>query len=139
MAKQTQQDIPPLLPLEYCRIERAARVLGCEVEDLIHWGAVGSIRLYVRLGWLSCHLSSLIRVDDPFEGNGVFESQDLTSVERAHLEGIITLLKQGSKLGSYTFFHHSHAQEGDGDALVFTPEGLIEFRLHGFASGLNRP
>lgn len=39
------RDLPPLLPLEYCRIDRAARMLGCEVEDIIHWGSVGSIDL----------------------------------------------------------------------------------------------
>lgn len=37
----------PLPPLEYCRIERAARLLDCEVEDIFHWGAESKIRLYV--------------------------------------------------------------------------------------------
>ena len=39
--------IPPILPLEYCRIERASRLLGCEVEDILHWGAIGKISLRV--------------------------------------------------------------------------------------------
>lgn len=39
--------LPPILPLEYCRIERASRLLGCEVEDILHWGAESKIRLYV--------------------------------------------------------------------------------------------
>ena len=34
-----------LLPLEYCTLDRAARLLGCEVQDLIHWGSIGAIRL----------------------------------------------------------------------------------------------
>lgn len=38
----------PLLPLEYCKLGRAARMLGCEVEDLIHWGAIGAIKLCLR-------------------------------------------------------------------------------------------
>ena len=37
-----------LLPLEYCRPERAAELLGCKVEDLIHWAAIGAINFYVN-------------------------------------------------------------------------------------------
>lgn len=33
------------IPLEYCRLDRAARLLGCEISDLIHWGAIGAINL----------------------------------------------------------------------------------------------
>ncbi|MFB3241104.1 hypothetical protein Q7C15_20235 [Aeromonas salmonicida] len=40
----------PLLPLEYCRIDRAARLLGCEVEDILHWCALGAIEGAI---WLS--------------------------------------------------------------------------------------
>ena len=43
------RELPPLLPLEYCRIDRAARLLNCEVEDILHWGAIGSIRIGVFL------------------------------------------------------------------------------------------
>lgn len=37
--------LPPLLPVEYCRLDRAARMLECEVEDLLHWGATGAVKL----------------------------------------------------------------------------------------------
>lgn len=38
------------LPLpEYCTVERASRLLGCEVEDLLHWGAEGLITLMINL------------------------------------------------------------------------------------------
>lgn len=36
---------PKLLPLEYCSLDRAARLLGCEVQDLLHWGSIGAIKL----------------------------------------------------------------------------------------------
>lgn len=39
---------PPLLPLEYCRPERAAKLLNCEIEDLYHWAANGAIKIYVN-------------------------------------------------------------------------------------------
>lgn len=38
----------PLLPLEYCRIDRAARLLGCEEEDILHWGATAKISLRIH-------------------------------------------------------------------------------------------
>lgn len=43
MSKNTQ-----LLPLEYCRIDRAARLLGCEEEDILHWGATAKISLRIH-------------------------------------------------------------------------------------------
>ncbi|WP_116473822.1 hypothetical protein [Zobellella maritima] len=46
------RELPPLLPLEYCRIDRAARMLECEVEDIIHWGSIGAIRL-------CCHIDGI--------------------------------------------------------------------------------
>ncbi|MGL6352506.1 hypothetical protein ACSZMT_01070 [Aeromonas veronii] len=55
---QPDPGLPPLLPLEYCRPERAAELLRCQVEDLFHWAAIGAIRLYVMAqkadydGWL---------------------------------------------------------------------------------------
>jgi hypothetical protein len=44
---QNDQKIPPLLPLEYCTVKRAARLLGCEEEDIYHWDKIGAIRLHV--------------------------------------------------------------------------------------------
>lgn len=43
------RELPPLLPLEYCRIDRAAQMLGSEVEDLLHWQEVGAISLFTKL------------------------------------------------------------------------------------------
>ncbi|MCF5893074.1 hypothetical protein K3H46_18875 [Aeromonas veronii] len=46
--EKTDQAAPALLPLEYCRPERAAELLGCKVEDLLHWAAIGAINFYVN-------------------------------------------------------------------------------------------
>ncbi|WP_096778604.1 hypothetical protein [Zobellella denitrificans] len=43
------RELAPLLPLEYCRIDRAARMLGCEVEDIIHWHKISAIQLAVQM------------------------------------------------------------------------------------------
>ncbi|ECX4751537.1 hypothetical protein F6B59_24325, partial [Salmonella enterica] len=38
------------LPLrEYYPIERAAELLGCTIDDLVHWAEVGSIQLCIKL------------------------------------------------------------------------------------------
>lgn len=50
------RDLPPLLPLEYCRIDRAARMLQCEVDDIIHWAEIGAVELTVKLNAVSCAL-----------------------------------------------------------------------------------
>lgn len=42
-----QSTLRPLLPLEYCTVERASRLLECEVEDLLHWVKLGFIHLYI--------------------------------------------------------------------------------------------
>lgn len=36
------------MPLrEYYSVVRAAELLGCKVEDLLHWASIGAIKLYV--------------------------------------------------------------------------------------------
>lgn len=37
-----------LPPLEYCSLDRASRLLMCEVEDLFHWHEIGAIQLCIR-------------------------------------------------------------------------------------------
>lgn len=39
-----------LFPLEYCRLDRAARLLCCEIGDLIHLGAVSAINILFDIG-----------------------------------------------------------------------------------------
>ncbi len=34
-----------IAPLEYCSFERAAKLLNCECEDLIHWNKTGAISI----------------------------------------------------------------------------------------------
>ncbi|HAT2608040.1 TPA: hypothetical protein I8235_000978 [Kluyvera intermedia] len=36
-------------PLEYCSLARASRLLDCEEEDILHWGATGAIRLHINM------------------------------------------------------------------------------------------
>lgn len=38
---------PKLLPLEYCSVERASRLLNCEIEDILHWVKMFSIKACV--------------------------------------------------------------------------------------------
>ncbi|MFB2904903.1 hypothetical protein ACE1BH_08150 [Aeromonas jandaei] len=36
-----------LPPLEYFKIDRAAKILGCEIEDIFHWSMTGAIDLHL--------------------------------------------------------------------------------------------
>ncbi|OOF10260.1 MULTISPECIES: hypothetical protein [unclassified Salinivibrio] len=52
--KKTDTQLPPLLPLEYCSVARAARLLGCEEEDIYHWREIGAIKLCAVLNGENC-------------------------------------------------------------------------------------
>ena len=41
--------LEPLPPIEYCRLDKATRLLKCDLDDLIHWGAIGAISLGVKV------------------------------------------------------------------------------------------
>lgn len=58
-----------LLPLEYCRIDRAARLFGCEVEDILHWCSIGAIE---GSAWLSAVPAYPVFVKD----NSIVEDED---------------------------------------------------------------
>lgn len=49
VSKTKGRPLPPLLPLEYCKLDRAARMLSCEVEDILHWGAIGAVKLHLMV------------------------------------------------------------------------------------------
>lgn len=39
---------PTFFPLEYCSIDRAAKMLGCEIDDIQHWLIIGAMKGYVK-------------------------------------------------------------------------------------------
>ncbi|WP_447769426.1 hypothetical protein [Aeromonas veronii] len=45
---ETEPNIRPLIPLEYCSPERASRLFKCEVDDIFHWVATGAINLFAE-------------------------------------------------------------------------------------------
>jgi len=54
--------------LEYCRLDRAASLLNCDVSDLIHWGAICAIDICLKFDALKCEISES---HDSTEGNQV--------------------------------------------------------------------
>ncbi|MBB6055102.1 hypothetical protein [Tolumonas osonensis] len=40
--------VSSLLPIEYCQLDRATRLLKCEFADIIHWFSIGAIELCVK-------------------------------------------------------------------------------------------
>ncbi|MGC8400678.1 hypothetical protein ACP3P6_06740 [Enterobacter mori] len=49
--------------LDYYRVDRAAKFIGCEVEDIIHWGASGKIKLCVMLDMANSIFCSPMKVE----------------------------------------------------------------------------
>lgn len=47
MTRASSLAVRPLLPLEFCPIERAARLLDCEVGDILHWVKLGCVNIYI--------------------------------------------------------------------------------------------
>lgn len=75
MANETELKTSPLIPLEYCSPERAARLLGCEVEDIFHWAAIGAIELYAIFDQYQVEFTNSNIVPD---SNNIHISQALT-------------------------------------------------------------
>ncbi|MCS4272081.1 MULTISPECIES: hypothetical protein [Raoultella] len=73
------------MPLrEYYRIHRAAELLKCEVEDLLHWASVGAIKLYTTFE----SGSGVVR----FFGDGIDKKdRDLKYFTEAHFESSLSL------------------------------------------------
>ncbi|MBU1308549.1 MAG: hypothetical protein KKE30_03320 [Gammaproteobacteria bacterium] len=55
--------LPPLLPLEYCTIERAAKLLQCEPDDLMHWAEIAAIKLWLKPDNENCGVLFLLEHD----------------------------------------------------------------------------
>lgn len=99
-------DKPKLLPLEYCKLDRAARMLGCEVEDLIHWGAIKAIDLRLYIDKYPCviqdqrnddeiKLSSIGSIDSIYLNGGLASYWSLKKmVYETTGERYVRLLKQ---------------------------------------------
>ncbi|MCL6352187.1 hypothetical protein [Pectobacterium polaris] len=42
-----------IAPLEYCSLNRAASLLGCEIEDFYHWYMIGAINFAIDVGFVT--------------------------------------------------------------------------------------
>ena len=94
-------DIPKLLPLEYCTIERAAKMLRCEVEDIKHWIDINVITAYAIFDGSRSYLSILTS----FVSQTQKEDESITLPEPLKIKGsadTITL-NDGSELKSLPF------------------------------------
>ena len=49
--------------LDYYRVDRAAKLIGCEVGDVIHWGATGKIKLCVMLDMANSIFCSSMKIE----------------------------------------------------------------------------
>ena len=84
--------------LEYCSLERATRLIGhgCEVEDLLHWAEMGSIKLSAKLSFGDVTDAGLIFCSDSKES---LESK-LNSIDKFNVR-------------SFSLTRHSYFNLGD--------------------------
>ncbi len=38
--------------IEYCKLERSAELLGCHINDLLHWAEINAIQLCLKIDWM---------------------------------------------------------------------------------------
>jgi hypothetical protein len=97
--KQNDQKIPPLLPLEYCTVERVARLLGCEVEDIYHWREIGAIDFYCKYdGKAKLSMEQVVTDDGPLTTKFDF-ANELAGGWREQIRKILSHMKT-----SYSWF-----------------------------------
>lgn len=110
------RELSPLLPLEYCRIERAAQLLNCEVDDILHWGAIGAIELGVYV--------DMMRADLHFEGVNCQQEDSFD-----HLVGRLRASRKSlpttHTIGAYGIFSPIDDMHKDGGA-SFVIEGIAD-------------
>jgi hypothetical protein len=63
VSKIKGRPLPPLLPLEYCTVERAAKLLDCKPEDLMHWAEIAAIKLWLKPDNENCGVLFLLEHD----------------------------------------------------------------------------
>nr|DAY62092.1 MAG TPA: hypothetical protein [Caudoviricetes sp.] len=51
--------------LEYCAIPRAIDLLGCKIEDIIHFAEIGAVELCLKLEGFKASLTSPLKLRDP--------------------------------------------------------------------------
>ncbi|WP_368206178.1 hypothetical protein [Aeromonas sp. s5] len=71
-----------MIPLEYCTPSRAARLLGCEVEDIFHFYEIGAIKIYLKLDedgeWPyggEGFICNDILIDEPVNGSVCYQGE----------------------------------------------------------------
>lgn len=68
MAKNTGKNIwddNKIPVLEYCTVPRAVELLGCKVNDIIHFAEIGAVELCLKLEGLRATLTSPLKLRDP--------------------------------------------------------------------------
>lgn len=106
-----------IAPFEYCTLDRAAKLLGCEPEDIIHWNRIGAISIAFK----------------PKNLKGIFSIQlraqlDADSIERYNKSCYIM-----SEFGFYGSLFNRCIDDKNDTGFIPT---LNEFRFSGYASDL---
>lgn len=88
MASDLEIKDGPLIPLEYCNLERASRLLGCEVEDILHWASIGAIKIHAQFKDSLYSDGDIVHVGEVYLNHDLFTEQECKIYDIEH-EGVL--------------------------------------------------
>ncbi|TLU68313.1 hypothetical protein FFB58_10510 [Enterobacter sp. MF024] len=133
--------------LEYCDLHRAAELLNCRVDDLLHWAEIGAIELCLKFSGLKASLKH-IELSSKYRRNpaewirnrlttGYFDKYLAT--KNNQLSGLMPIIGPEPKINDDGTFEQEFYFEKPLPALIchiFGVWGLITFRHDNFFASL---
>lgn len=121
--------------LEYCDLHRAAKLLNCKVDDLLHWAEIGAIELCLKCTGFEALLEHTELTDEYRENPaewvknrfaaGYFDKY-LTNKRSKHLSGMMSIQGPEPKINDNGTFEQEYALL----CYLYGIWGLIAFRYN---------
>ncbi|KAF1366971.1 hypothetical protein [Yokenella regensburgei] len=119
--------------LDYCRIDRAAKVIGCEIDDLVHLGANNKIQLSLMLDMAYSHFYSDMDIDYLNESYKILPVYNNEFRMITNHSMIYDELLSDESIFSYDSGDHYSVAYGSASGLWDMPSSdLKKIELHGF-------
>lgn len=117
------------VPFKFCRIERAANLLGMEPEDFIHLASVNKIELSINVGFVDARMTFYPLIEH------------IESIEKKIYESVDVNFMNFSKLTEFSWFFFPQISRGyidDIEGLQLCVDGLLSgtYCADGIASGI---
>ena len=126
-------EINKFFPIEYCRLNRAIQLIGCEKEDIIHWAVIGAIELGIKFDNYTCNLECEIINRFKHEKNDSLEKTIVIERENKALE-LLGALERTHSLSKHSLF--STFKYDNPPILVHSSGGDCNLQVKGMANGI---